>query len=225
MKSERFINTSIKLLPVIELPLAEGKANRALIVLHGWGANQHDLIPLVQSLNLPSPHCFFPNAPFDVPGTGGTGKGWFSFPLNEDSEQERIKSRETLFSLVNNVQEKGFSPKEIVLVGFSQGAGMCLDVMLHMKTPIGAVVALSGFLMDGENVKSREDLPTETPIFAAHGLYDPILPLKQSKETLHTLKESGFSLTWREYPIAHEISNDEIGDICVFLKKVFGTTS
>ncbi|MCS5659573.1 MAG: dienelactone hydrolase family protein, partial [Dehalococcoidia bacterium] len=145
--------------------------------------------------------------------------------LNEDSEQERIKSRETLISLVNNVQEKGFTSKEIVLVGFSQGAGMCLDVMLHMKTPIGAVVALSGFLMDGEKMKSREDLPTETPIFAAHGLYDPILPLKQSKETLHTLKELGFSLTWQEYPIAHEISHDEIGDICVFLKKVFGTTS
>ena len=212
-------------MPVVELPPTEGKANRALIVLHGWGANQHDLIPLAQSLKQPSTHCFFPNAPFDVSGTGGTGKGWFSFPLNEDSEQERIKSRETLISLVNDVQEKGFTSKEIVLVGFSQGAGMCLDVMLHMKTPIGAVVALSGFLMDGENMKCREDLPTETPIFAAHGLYDPILPLKQSKETLHTLKESGFSLTWREYPIAHEISNDEIGDICVFLKKVFGTTS
>ena len=209
-------------MPVVELPPTEGKANRALIILHGWGANQHDLIPLAQSLKQPSTHCFFPNAPFDV---SGTGKGWFSFPMNENSKRERIKSRETLISLVNDVQEKGFTPKEIVLVGFSQGAGMCLDVMLHMKTPIGAVVALSGFLMDGENMKGREDLPTETPIFAAHGLYDPILPLKQSKETLHTLKESGFSLTWREYPIAHEISNDEIGDICVFLKKVFGTTS
>ena len=224
MKNERSINTSIKLLPVVELPPTEGKANRALIVLHGWGANQHDLIPLAQSLKLPSLHCFFPNAPFDVPGTGGTGKGWFSFPLNENSEQERIKSRETLISLVNDVQERGFTPKEIVLVGFSQGAGMCLDVMLHMKIPIGAVVALSGFLMDGEKMKDRENLPTETPIFAAHGLYDPILPLKQSKETLHTLKESGFSLTWQEYPIAHEISHDEIEDICVFLKKVFGTT-
>ena len=212
-------------MPVVELPPTEGKANRALIVLHGWGANQHDLIPLAQSLKQPSTHCFFPNAPFDVSGTGGTGKGWFSFPMNENSKRERIKSRETLISLVNDVQEKGFTSKEIVLVGFSQGAGMCLDVMLHIKTPIGAVVALSGFLMDGENMKGREDLPTETPIFAAHGLYDPILPLKQSKETLHTLKESGFSLTWREYPIAHEISNDEIGDICVFLKKVFGTTS
>ena len=225
MKSGRYINPNIKLLPVVELPPTEGKANRALIVLHGWGANQHDLIPLAQSLKQPSTHCFFPNAPFDVSGTGGTGKGWFSFPMNENSKRERIKSRETLISLVNDVQEKGFTSKEIVLVGFSQGAGMCLDVMLHMKTPIGAVVALSGFLMDGEKMKSREDLPTETPIFAAHGLYDPILPLKQSKETLHILKESGFSLTWREYPIAHEISNDEIGDVCVFLKKVFGTTS
>ncbi|HJL84553.1 MAG TPA: dienelactone hydrolase family protein [Candidatus Marinimicrobia bacterium] len=208
---------------MIELPSTDSPAKGALIVLHGWGANQHDLVPFVQNLGLKGTHSFFPDGLFDVPGTGGVGRGWFSFPLNENSERERMKSREMLFSLVNDVQKKGFTPKEIVLVGFSQGAGMCLDVMLHLKTPIGAVVALSGFLMDGEKVKSREDLPTETPIFAAHGLYDPILPLKQSKETLHTLKESGFSLTWKEYPIAHEISYDETGDICVFLKNVFGT--
>ena len=77
MKSERFINTSIKLLPVIELPSAEGKANRALIVLHGWGANQHDLIPLVQSLKLPSPHFFSLTPPLMYQAQGAQGKDGF----------------------------------------------------------------------------------------------------------------------------------------------------
>jgi len=204
---------------LIELPPKEGPAKVALIVLHGWGANQHDLVPFVQSLRLKGTQTFFPDGLFDVPGTGGLGKGWFSFPLNKDSEQERIESRELLISLVKDVCAKGFAFKEIVLLGFSQGAGMCLDIMLHLENPIGAVVALSGFLMEGEDVKRRENMPIESPIFAAHGLYDPILPLHRSKESLHLLKEIGFSLTWREYPIAHEISQDEARDVRQFLQE------
>ncbi len=130
MKSGRFINPNIKFLPVVELPPTKGKANRAMIVLHGWGANQHDLIPLAQSLKQPNTHCFFPNAPFDVPGTGGTGKGWFSLPPTDKSQEEQRESREKLRILLNKVSEQGFDYSSIIIMGFSQGAAMALDVML-----------------------------------------------------------------------------------------------
>lgn len=203
---------------MVELPPAGGgAANKALLVLHGWGANQHDLVPLAQSLKLTDFHCFFPDAPYDVPGTGGTGKGWFTFPLTKSSERERVASREILMSHLDEIKRKGFHPDEIVLLGFSQGAGMCLDVMLHWDEKVAAVVALSGFLMDENKAKGRDELAKEVPIFAAHGLYDPILPFQKSKESLHVLKEAGFDLTWREYPMAHQIVPDEIDDIREFL--------
>jgi phospholipase/carboxylesterase len=66
-------------------------------------------------------------------------------------------------------------------------------------------------------VRGRSYLATEIPIFAAHGLYDPILPFQRSKESLHVLKKAGFELTWREYPMAHQIVPDEIDDIREFL--------
>lgn len=210
---------------MIELPPRKHPAEGALIVLHGWGANQHDLVPLAQSLKLPSFHCFFPDAPYDVPGTGGVGKGWFTFPLSERSERERLASREILMLYLDEIQAKGFRSDQIVLLGFSQGAGMCLDVMLHSNRQVGAVVSLSGFLMDGEGMKRRNDLPVTTPIFAAHGLHDPILPFHKSKESIHVLKDAGFDLTWREYPMVHQIVPIEIEHVRQFLlQSVFRET-
>ena len=204
---------------MIEVPSTEGEANKALLVLHGWGANQHDLVPLAQSLKLTNCHCFFPNAPYDVPGTGGAGKGWFTLPLNESSEREREASREILFSHLDEIQAKGFRTDQIVLLGFSQGAGMCFDLMLNWTMKVGAVVSLSGFLMNGEQVKERSSLPSDTPVFAAHGLYDPILPFERSKASVQILEECGFDLTWREYPMAHQIIPNEIDDIRTFINK------
>jgi len=220
MKSGRFINPNIKFLPVVELPPTKGKANRAMIVLHGWGANQHDLIPLAQSLKQPSTHCFFPNAPFDVPGTGGTGKGWFSFPPTDKSQEERTESREKLKILLNKVSEQGFDYSSIIIMGFSQGAAMALDVMLNVEHGVGAVICLSGFLMNEGEIQSQTNNPKTTPVFAAHGLYDPILPFEQSKRSLQVLKEAGFDLTWREYQMEHEIVPEEVDAIQDFLSSI-----
>ena len=190
-------------------------------MLHGWGANQHDLVPLAQSLKLENCQSFFPNAPYDVLGTGGAGKGWFTFPLNENSEQEKEASRETLFSHLDEIQGKGFRADQIVLLGFSQGAGMCLDLMLNWTKKVSAVVSLRGFLMDEEGAKKRRDsLPTDIPVFAAHGLYDSILPLERSKASVQILEECGFNLTWREYRMAHQIVPDEIDDIRMFINRM-----
>ena len=204
-------------MPVVELPPTEGKANRALIVLHGWGANQHDLIPLAQSLKQPSTHCFFPNAPFDVPGTGGTGKGWFSLPPTDKSQEEQRESREKLRILLNKVSEQGFGYSSIIIMGFSQGAAMALDVMLNIEHRVRAVICLSGFLMNEGEIQSQTNNPKTTPVFAAHGLYDPILPFEQSKRSLQVLKDAGFDLTWREYQMEHEIVPEEVDAIQDFL--------
>ena len=58
------------------------------------------------------------------------------------------------------------------------------------------------------------------PIFLAHGQYDTILPLKRAKLSAKALKNAGLKITWREYPMAHEIIADEVEDIRGFLNKI-----
>ena len=102
-------------------------------------------------------------------------------------------------------------------MGFSQGAAMALDVMLNIEHRVRAVICLSGFLMNEGEIQSQTNSPKTTPVFAAHGLYDPILPFEQSKKSLQVLKDAGFDLTWREYQMEHEIVPEEVDAIQDFL--------
>ena len=165
-------------------------------------------------------YSFFPNAPFDVPGTAGTGKGWFSFPINDESENELAQSKVQLLAHINEVEKRGFSLTNIVIMGFSQGAAMALEILLSKRKRIGAVISLSGFLIDGSNFHTLNDAIKQTPIFLAHGQHDTILPLKRAKLSAKALKNAGLKITWREYPMAHEIIADEVEDIRGFLNKI-----
>ena len=220
MKKKEFISSNIKLTTPLELSLDNKKPDKAFIVLHGWGANQHDLVPFVRNLNLKNYYSFFPNAPFDVPGTAGTGKGWFSFPINDESENELAQSKVQLLAHINEVEKRGFSLTNIVIMGFSQGAAMALEILLSKRKRIGAVISLSGFLIDGSNFHTLNDAIKQTPIFLAHGQYDTILPFKRAKLSAKALKNAGLKITWREYPMAHEIIADEVEDIRGFLNKI-----
>jgi|TARA_B100000686_G_scaffold354297_1_gene463812 phospholipase/carboxylesterase len=220
MKKKEFISSNIKLTTPLELSLDKEKPDKAFIVLHGWGANQHDLVPFVRNLNLKNYYSFFPNAPFDVPGTAGTGKGWFSFPINDESENELAQSKVQLLAHINEVEKRGFSLTNIVIMGFSQGAAMALEILLSKRKRIGAVISLSGFLIDGSNFHTLNDAIKQTPIFLAHGQHDTILPLKRAKLSAKALKNAGLKITWREYPMAHEIIADEVEDIRGFLNKI-----
>ena len=220
MKKKEFISSNIKLTTPLELSLDKEKPDKAFIVLHGWGANQHDLVPFVRNLNLKNYYSFFPNAPFDVPGTAGRGKGWFSFPINDESENELVQSKVQLLAHINEVEKRGFSLTNIVIMGFSQGAAMALEILLSKRKRIGAVISLSGFLIDGSNFHTLNDAIKQTPIFLAHGQHDTILPLKRAKLSAKALKNAGLKITWREYPMAHEIIADEVEDIRGFLNKI-----
>ncbi|MBF88542.1 MAG: hypothetical protein CMG75_02600 [Candidatus Marinimicrobia bacterium] len=220
MKKKEFFNFNIKLLNTRELKLGKEKADKACIVLHGWGANKDDLVPLLHTLNLKQYHCFFPDAPFDVPGTFGKGKSWFSFPLNKESEKEFLESKTELLNYLYGIKKRGFDLKDIVFLGFSQGGAMSLEMFLSNKTRIGGVIVLSGFLINELHYVMLNNDMKKTPLFIAHGHNDNILPFEESKHSAENLKNMGLNIMWREYPMAHEISANEIDDIRKFLDSI-----
>jgi len=192
-----------------------------VIVLHGWGANSHDVELLAEALRLPSFRYIIPEGRYDVPGTGGRGKGWYSLPLDAKSEKERQTSKKQLFNILDDLDRKGTSADTVVFLGFSQGASMGLDVMLDYKKPIAGVVSLSGFLLDSDKIRKRSNLPAEIPVFAGHGTLDPLIPLDQGKSSIMSLKTVGFEVEWHEYPAEHRVVIEELEDVRKFLAKLF----
>ena len=192
-----------------------------LILLHGWGANGHDLAPLGESLNFKNAHLLFPEGQGTVPGGWGAGKSWFTFPVNENSQRDRLKSREQIFLCISELIQKGIDPKTIILLGFSQGACMAVDVALSYRETVGGIVVLSGFYIDDDGKNENINYPNGIPIFSGHGLYDPIVPLTTRNDSLKILEDRGFSITWKDYPIAHNIAQEEIRDVRNFLNRIW----
>jgi len=54
----------------------------------------------------------------------------------------------------------------------------------------------------------------------AHGNFDTIVPLQTARTSAQLLTAEGYQLTWKEYPMAHSVSDEEIADIHQFLRSI-----
>ena len=54
----------------------------------------------------------------------------------------------------------------------------------------------------------------------AHGLYDPVVPLKMGAGSMTFLAGLGYSIEWHPYPMPHSVCPQEISDIGAWLRKI-----
>lgn len=212
--------TSIELSPIVP-------AKGSVIWLHGLGADGHDFVPIVPELKLPHSlplRFIFPHAPIR-PVTLNNGfpmRAWFdiySMNINQRIDEEGITaSVKSVHDLIEHEKSLGISTENIVLAGFSQGSVIALQTGLNYPEPLAGVIALSGFLPNAEQIitglsTSRKSLP----IFIAHGSQDTVVPCMLGKITADVLMQAGYSVTWREYAIAHTVCAEEVDDIAQWL--------
>jgi phospholipase/carboxylesterase len=201
----------------------------SVIWLHGLGADGHDFEPIVPELRLPADLALrfvFPHAPVQsVTVNGGMAmRSWFdivSLGTEGRADQDGVnKSARFLESLISREIERGIDAKKIVLAGFSQGGAVAIHTALHTEHDIAGLMALSTYLAvsDGiEDAKSRRDLP----IFMAHGSLDPVLRMEWGRASADELVATGYTVDWREYPMAHAVCPAEIADIGDWLRGIF----
>ena len=202
----------------------------SVIWLHGLGADGHDFEPLVQELRLPTtlPLRFvFPHAPFrPVTVNGGmTMRAWYDI-LSLDSagraDAEGIReSTGLLEALIDNEGERGMTADKIVIAGFSQGGAVVINAALQSRRRLAGLMALSTYIPFPGEVDASSG-HRQLPVFMAHGILDPMLPLQWGRASADRLTEAGFTVEWHEYPMAHAVCPDEIRDIRAWLLSVFG---
>ncbi|MEC4805673.1 MAG: alpha/beta hydrolase [Jaaginema sp. PMC 1079.18] len=187
-----------------------------LIALHGWGANARDLMGLAPYLNLPDCYMLFADAPFphfQLPG----GRAWYA--LEQEGYPGLSESRTALLTWLRSLPEQtGIPFSRSVLLGFSQGGAMTLDVGLSL--PLAGLCVLSGYLHDTPQVS-----PTPPPVLMAHGLNDPVVPLATAQSAKTTLTQLGVAVDYREFVMGHQISAEVVDVVAQFLRDRFAQNS
>lgn len=199
------------------------------VLIHGYGANMHDLADLGIFLmnGIGSSDFIFPNGPLTVPiGPGMSGHGWF--PIQPEVFEQGYDAKERLFP-VKEIPE-GFSEsislltklfsdrkeKKIILGGFSQGAMIAAHMALSGLVKPTALLLFSGAFLLKE--QWEQQVPADSfPIFQSHGSSDPLLLFSQAERLKDFLQEQGFSHSWHPFSGGHEIPMDIVQSAKSFL--------
>jgi len=145
--------------------------------------------------------------------------GWKWYDLDGQQEIGLKKSRELLNQTIQHLNvEEGIAADQIVLSGFSQGAVVSLYTGIRREEPLAGIGALSGYLFGG--VEDCTEASKSTPIFMTHGLYDDVLPYQNSEKHGQALSEAGYKLDWRDYPMGHQICQEEMQDFSQWLSAI-----
>jgi len=109
----------------------------------------------------------------------------------------------------------------IVLAGFSQGCAMALLTGLRHAERLAGLVGLSGYLpLADQTAAERAAANQATPIFLAHGRFDPMIALTRAAASRDALRALGYAVSWHEYPMEHSVCMPEIEDLQAFLLQV-----
>jgi phospholipase/carboxylesterase len=200
-------------------------ANAAVIWLHGLGADGHDFEPVVPELQLPASAAVrfvFPHAPIRpvTINDGAEMRAWYDIdlraPLAGDADIRAAANE--IAVLIDEQRHRGIATSRIVLAGFSQGGVIALHLGLSYREPLAGIMALSTYLHDPEHLVDRISLEnTGIPIFMAHGLMDPMIPVTRAVTSREALRAFDYQVEWHEYAMGHSVCLEEIKDISRWL--------
>jgi len=131
---------------------------------------------------------------------------------------EEAQSRQMLIKFIDEaVNAYDTDPKRAYLMGFSQGAIMSYGIMLTEPQKIAGVVAMSGRLLDEVRPSQAPPGLDGFPIIIAHGEYDNVIPVRFAREAKAYLATLPVAMTYHEYPMAHQISEQSLADVIKWL--------
>ena len=185
-------------------PLNE--ADKALILIHGRGADARDILGLASHLNVSEYALFAPEA---------TNNSWYPYSFLAEPEQNEpwlSSALDLLKEIVDEVTKHGISTENIYLLGFSQGACLAVEFAARHAQKMGGIVALTGGLI-GDKIYHENYIGNfnETPIFLGTGNPDPHVPVERVKESANILEKMNAQVHLKVYEgRPHTVSQDEI---------------
>jgi len=194
------------------------KAAKALIMLHGRGADAKDILGLAEFLNVKDFALLAPQAP---------GNTWYPHSFIAPVENNEPYLSQSLQAVANTVAlaiSNGIAKENIYLLGFSQGACLASEYMARNADRYGGLVVFTGGLI-GEQItrKNYAGSFNGTPVFIGTSDPDFHVPVERVYATANIFKEMGAEVIEKVYPnMGHTINQDEFANAnnMIFTKAV-----
>ena len=187
-----------------------------LLLLHGYGSNEQDLLGLAPYLDARL-MCVSARAPY-VLDFGGFA--WFNIDMRPEGIgfdfDEARQSLQQVFALVEALAAE-YQPSRLFVGGFSQGASMALAVALQQPDRFAGALALSGLYGEALMPEDRETV-RGFKVFVSHGLQDTVIPIAQARSSKELLDPLGLDMVYNEYEMPHAIDRTCLEDIAVWLR-------
>jgi phospholipase/carboxylesterase len=209
-----------------------------VLLLHGFGAPGDDLVPLADVIEVPrGTRWLFPEAPLSLNMGFGDSRAWWIIDfarIQEDRAAGRIRdlsveipqglalARERFLEFLKELPRQfQIDYKKTVIGGFSQGAMLTCDAVLHTDYPFAGLVQLSGNLLAqsvwGPLMPTRKGLP----VFQSHGTLDDILPHIGAERLCEALTQSGLAVERHSFRGGHEIPEPVLQRLTGFITRAF----
>ncbi len=198
-------------MPVDELlyreRLAAGDPSGLLVLHHGRGSDENDLLGLADVLDRERRlHVVTPRAPLTLPGS--PGYHWYVVPrVGYPDPDTFASSYAALARFHDDLWERtGLGPDRTVLGGFSMGTVMSYALGLGPDRPRPAgILAFSGFVPTVEGWEPDLAGRNGLPVFIAHGRQDPVIGVDFARRARETLEEGGAEVDYHETDAGHNI--------------------
>ncbi len=178
---------------------ASEPSSRLLIVLHGLGDSYEGFSFLPHILQLPKLNYLLLNAPDDYFG----GYAWFDL---EDPVPGILRSRLMLQHLLAELAEQGIPSRDTMLLGFSQGCLMSIDVGLRHSQPLAGIVGISGYVAFLDRLEAEMNpAALQQRWLVTHGDSDELLPIARSRGQIERLQKAGIPIAWHEFDKGHTL--------------------
>jgi phospholipase/carboxylesterase len=210
----------MSLASVVREPSVGSERPPLLVLLHGIGADELDLLPVANALD-PRAFVISLRAPYraEPMGYAWYALDWSALPPAPDLEQAE-RSREELVATLPQLQERaGAEPRRTFLFGFSQGATLALGLALTRPELVRGVILHSGRVLQGLGGRTA---PAERlaglEALVLHGLHDEVLPVERGRETRDLLAPLlGPRLEYREHDAGHFVTQASMADAARWL--------
>src|SRR5213595_3723309 len=181
-----------------------GTSNRTLLLLHGTGGNERDLVPLGRELD--------PRAALLSPRGKVLENGMPRFfrRLAEgvfDLEDLRNRTNELADFVAAAAQHYGFASDNVVAVGYSNGANIAAGVLLLRPEILRGAILFRAMV---PLVPDKQPKLSSMRVWIGAGTDDPIIPTSETKRLAELLRKAGADVTIRHFPAGHELTPDDV---------------